>query len=247
MQPTCLGATAHLEPIWSIAALRPPCSVYLVSMDTECSQPVPIHDRGSTRLVRCRRCPPCLRAAQRYWAAAAANQIRTADARDCRSWFGTCTFSPEVQASVLARAIEAAGDWRASTARERLILIHDEALHEVQKFWKRLRNQGLSFKYIATFEEDGAGRPQVHCLLHETDSARPIRKRELDEGWGLGFTKFRLPRLGPRGGVAHRAIAYVTKSLTSSRDFRLCVSSDYRPERRLPKAERPHQLPLELV
>lgn len=87
-------------------------------------------------------------------------------------------------------------------------------------------------------------RPHVHCLLHETDSARPIRKRELDEGWGLGFIAFRLLRLGPKGGVAHGAIAYVTKSLTSPRDFRLCASTDYRPERRLPKAERPRQLPL---
>lgn len=220
--------------------------VYLPNMDTQCSQPIPIRNGRSTRLVRCRKCPPCCRAAQRYWAAAAANQIRTADLAGCRSWFGTCTFNPETQKLLLARASERSADSLPLKPPEKVKLLHDEVLHEVQKYWKRLRRQGLSLRYLATFEDDRSAKPHIHCLVHETDSARPIRKRELDESWGLGFTNFRLLKLTADGDLPYGVISYVTKSLASQRDFRLCASLDYRPERQLPKGQRPRQLALEL-
>ncbi len=83
-------------------------------------------------------------------------------------------------------------DWQALDATERFGFLQQEALQEVQRYWKRLRKRGLAFKYLAVFEPDQAGRPHMHCLIHEVDPARQILNRELDEGWGLGFAKFRL-------------------------------------------------------
>lgn len=87
----------------------------------------------------------------------------------------------------------------------------------------------------------------MHCLLHETDPARPLRKRDLDDSWGLGFTSFKLLRIGPNDRLPYDAISYVTKSLATHRGSRQCASTEYRPERQLPKPERPQQLKLRLV
>ena len=219
-------------------------------MDTECSQPIPIRQGGGARLARCRMCPQCLRAAQRYWAAAAANQIRTAHSMECRSWVGTCTFTPEIQDELLARARMACSaervEWDGLSSSEKFLRLQQQALDQAQKYWKRLRGRGLTFKYFCAFEEDQSGRPHMHCLVHETDAARPIRKRELDESWGLGFTSFKLLRIGPNDSLPYEAISYVTKSLAKHRGSRQCASTDYRPERRVPKSERPQQLKLGL-
>lgn len=221
-------------------------SVYPGRMDTTCSRPVPVRNSGGARLVRCRQCPPCLRAAQRYWAAAAANQIRTAHSSGSRSWFGTCTFRREEQETLLIKAMEefskSSADWDALPSIERFAYLQNQALNEVQKFWKRLRKRGLSFKYIAAFEADQSGKPHMHCLLHESDPARPIRKRELDVCWSVGFTNWRLLKLSPSGQIPYGAIAYVTKSFAKQHNWRVCASSNYQPERQLPKSERPHQL-----
>lgn len=149
-----------------------------------------------------------------------------------------------MQKLLLSRASETAADWPALTVRERVKFVQDEVLHEVQKYWKRLRRQELSLKYLATFEEDKSAQPHMHCLVHETDSARPIRKRELEESWGLGFTNFRLLKMTSDGGLPYGVISYVTKSLASERDFRICASFDYRPERQFSREQSLRQLPL---
>src|SRR5688572_27981422 len=106
-------------------------------MDTQCSQPIPVQAGRHVRLARCSACAPCLRAAQRYWAAAAANQIRAAASIGCRSWMGTCTFAGEAQA-LLQRAAEAASSgagraWDQLTSDECASLIQQQALRQVQK------------------------------------------------------------------------------------------------------------------
>lgn len=217
-------------------------------METECSQPVPVRKAGRVFLARCRWCPQCLKAAQRYWSAAAANQIRIADADGCRSWFGTCTFRPDVQDRFILEAVKAAAAknvaWAELASAEQFYRLQKHALLEVQKYWKRLRGKGLAFRYLATFEEDLTGKPHMHCLVHEADSKRPIRKRELDESWGLGFTSYKLLKLGPSGRLPHGAITYVTKSLATQRGSRICASFDYRPERRREPGGQKRQLPL---
>lgn len=132
--------------------------------------------------------------------------------------------------------------WSELAPAERFVALQQQALHEVQKYWKRLRKRELQFKYFAAFEEDQSGKPHMHCLLHEADPARPMRKRELDESWSLGFSNFRLLSVGSDGRLPYGAIAYVTKSLTKRGSSRLCASFDYRPEPLLPKAERPRQM-----
>lgn len=145
---------------------------------------------------------------------------------------GTCTFRPEAHEALLTRAQQACAavnmDWETLPPHERFAFLQRGARHEVQKYWKRLRREGMSFKYLAVFEEDSSGRPHMHCLLHETDAARPIHKRELGEGWNLGFSNFRLLRLGLEGELPYGAVAYVTMSLAKQRDTRLCASTDYR-------------------
>jgi len=136
--------------------------------------------------------------------------------------------------------------WDDLSPTEQFLRLQQQALNEVQHYWKRLRRRGLKFKYFCAFEEDQSGRPHMHCLLHETDCARPIRKRELDESWGLGFTHFKLLRIGSNEHLPYEAIAYVTKSLARHRGSRQCASRDYRPERQVPKSERPQQLKLGL-
>lgn len=214
-------------------------------MDTKCAQPIIIRNGDRGRLVRCRQCPPCLRASQRYWAAAAADQIRQAGSAGCRSWIGTCTFKPEQRSALQARAEAASGaaakDWNSLGSAERFGFLQQEALRDTQRFWKRLRKAGLSFKYLAVFEGDDAGRPHMHCLVHETDAARKILKRELDNAWGLGFTDFRLLPPEPDTRLLYSAISYVTKGIITHPQGRVCASTDYSPERRPRQSDGPEQ------
>lgn len=163
---------------------------------------------------------------------------------------GTCTFAPEAQSSMEAQAQEACSlahkDWQSIDAAERFGFLQQEALQEVQRYWKRLRRRGLVFKYLAVFEPDQAGKPHIHCLIHEVDPARPSLKRELDEGWGLGFTKFRLLKWESDDRPPLGAITYVTKAIATHRQGRICASFDYSPKRLVPKGERPQQLGLRL-
>lgn len=163
---------------------------------------------------------------------------------------GTCTFRPEVYAVMEAQA-EAASrslqkNWQNIEVTERFHFLQQEALQEVQRYWKRLRKYGLAFKYLAVFETDLAGRLHMHCLIHETDPFRPILKRELDDTWGLGFTKFTLLKWESEDRPPFSAITYVTKAIASHHQGRICASLDYSPRRNIPKTHRPEQLNLQL-
>lgn len=72
-----------------------------------------------------------------------------------------------MQAELLTRALTNCAsevvDWQALSTVERFGRLQHQALDEVQRFWKRLRKAGLSFKYMAAFEEDAEGRPHMHC------------------------------------------------------------------------------------
>ena len=211
------------------------------------------HDADRTfaaRLVRCRRCPQCLRARTAYWALAAVNQTKLAAGR---TWFGTLTFGPEFQAELLKRAMakpqSSQPDWFATERRSyfcrrrqcvvevdawvcdaRFSAVRDEAKREVQKFWKRLRKAGHRFRYLVVFEQHKSGDPHVHFLLHEEGDR--ILKRELESKWGMGFSKFKLVggRRSAQVGSAERAAWYVAKYLSKSAQARQMASENYVPE-----------------
>lgn len=194
---------------------------------TECARPVIVRQGDTISRVRCRQCRPCLLARRRYWTVAAIHQLEQATAQGCRTWFGTLTFHPVVQEELRERAIEnnLVQDWAAVASFERRKLLVREAVDELQRYWKRLRKGGLSFKYLAAIESSQSGEPHAHFLLHEADPERPILVKELDAGWGRGFTKIKLARGIFPQGAAH----YVVKGLGEANQQRVLASIGYRP------------------
>lgn len=194
---------------------------------TECARPVILRRGETVSRVRCRQCRPCLLARRRYWTIAAIHQLEKAASEGCRTWFGTLTFDPLVQDELRECAIESnlVQDWDDIEAVERRKLLIHEAVQELQRYWKRLRKAGLSFKYLAAIESSQAGTPHAHFLLHETEAGRPVLKRELDAGWGRGFTSIRLAK----GASPQATVHYVCKGLSEQNDQRVLASRGYRP------------------
>lgn len=113
----------------------------------------------------------------------------------------------------------------------RFSAVREEVKREVQKYWKRLRKDGHSFRYLVVFEQHKDGEPHVHFLLHET--GKPIRKRELERQWPHGFSKLVL--VGGRSRQEARpeqAAWYVAKYLSKSRQARQLASQGYEPPAR---------------
>lgn len=194
--------------------------------------------------VRCRKCAPCLKAKARYWAAAGYHQTLLAAERGDRTWFGTLTLRPEEQHRLLTLAQSKWMDvhapdsqfpawWEDSLCDHRFALVRAELVRELQKYWKRLRKAGHSFSYLVAIERHDSGLPHVHWLLHEHGA--PIRKRQLEAQWGLGYTKVVLV-----GGKSKRtagpakAAFYVVKYLQKSAQARQIASRGYRPKVRGP-------------
>lgn len=190
-----------------------------------------------------------------YWGYAAQHQTMLAAAEGGRTWFGTLTCNDDWHAELLLRALKRSKDpsvdfrkverveyW--CKRRKKLVtaerLVCEEAykalcaglLHEVQKYWKRLRNDGHSFKYIAVFEPHKSGKPHCHFLLHER-AGDSILKRELRERWPCGFIAASLV-----GGTARQAADpdkaawYVVKYLSKYQQTRIRASKGYLPEKR---------------
>lgn len=219
---------------------RDPNGVYDVRYASDCERPFVVKTMDFGRLFarqhfRCRKCPPCLEARKRYWIAAAVHQ--TNDTRDAglRTWFGTLTFRTEVQDELLMRAKEKhpapnAEWWDEPFCDERFRLVREEALREVQLYWKRLRKAGHRFKYFLVFERHKSGLPHMHWLLHEADA--PIRKKDLQGSWPHGFTKVVLVGgRSKRSGPPEKAAFYVAKYLSKEVQARQVASHGYRPIR----------------
>jgi hypothetical protein len=124
------------------------------------------------------------------------------------------------------------GPWDKLTNEERVRRVEERILHEVHKFWKRLRKAGLPFRYFLTSESHETGAPHLHWVLHETDASRRIRKRDLEEKWPHGFIAVRVVKV-EAGGAGHKKVAaYVTKALGFEKRPRVCASQSYRPANR---------------
>ena len=185
--------------------------------------------------VRCRKCRPCKNAKRAYWAIAASHVTKANMAEGRRTWFGTLTASPDAQEALLKAAIVRAGpdvDWTNPECETRFLALRREFLAEVQKYWKRLRKEGHKFRYFFVVERHKSGNPHGHFLLHEEGD--PIRKRELQAQWRLGFSNVSI--VGGRSKHAaapERAAWYVAKyiSKSESNGSRVVASAGYRPER----------------
>lgn len=159
--------------------------------------------------VPCRRCPVCLMRRSLTWRDRAVVECGSA----VRSWFGTLTLSPDAHFLVESRLRHADDEngllFERLTPEEQFLRRCSVIGKAVTLYWKRLRKtHNAALRYLSVFERHRTGLPHIHCLVHETDPARPVRKRALQSEWKLGFSQFRLVDDGPN------AARYVTKYLT---------------------------------
>lgn len=212
-----------------------------------CEKPLELSidtDRNELRpymAVRCRKCPPCLRARMGYWALAAVNETRLAALKGGRTWFGTLTLSPSSQDDLRQRALEAWAIAHADSSEapewfddpqcdHRFKLLRDQLQIDLAKYWKRLRAKGHSFRYFVVTERHRSGLPHLHWLLHE--QGPPITKRALEAEWPYGHTKVVLVGGRSRNTAGpEKAAWYVAKYLSKDYQSRQIASRLYRPER----------------
>lgn len=114
--------------------------------------------------VRCRKCPPCLKARSDHWAHRALVEL----AASPRTWFWTLTFPAEVHTYLAFKH----GDSFAAIANEESKLI--------TKTFKRMRFAGKKFRYLLVTEKHASGFPHFHMLLHETSLERQFTSRDLN-------------------------------------------------------------------
>lgn len=219
-----------------------------------CQRPVVMKQNDVTRLftataVRCRRCKACLEARKYHWGRRAERETALCAAAGLRTWFGTLTFRPDANVELQHRAWSRLGEipeWFEQTEKRsyfcekrqrrieyeayvcdrRFELMRDEALDEVKKFWKRLRNSGHKFSYLCVFERHRSGEPHVHFLLHE--KVAPIRKRELQAHWPLGHTNVSIVGgSSARSAAPDKAAWYVVKYLSKAVQARQVASLRY--------------------
>lgn len=171
----------------------------------------------------CRRCPACLKARSRMWAARAMHEIREAH----RTWFCTYTLRPEAHYVMQCRAV-AIADSRSIPVAE----LHGEDLlnrqssevaKELTLMLKRLRKKfgTNSMRYLLVREKHKSGLPHWHAFVHECGEAK-ITHRALTEEWEWGFSKVKLVEEGDP-----RAAFYVAKYLGKSNEARVRASLGY--------------------
>lgn len=172
------------------------------------------------------------------WVARAAAETSACAASGLRTWFGTLTMRPDVHevheqlafqewAGTQPGASVSKANWDALKAEERWPFVRYQALHEVQKYWKRLRKAGHKFRYFVVFEPHQSGRVHMHWLLHEAGS-QPILYKDLQAAWGLGHAKTVLVGgRSKRSGPPRKAAFYVAKYLSKSWQSRQLASVRY--------------------
>lgn len=225
------------------AVLEEGRGIWHVQYAGNCERPMPMA-RSATRgaitaimHVRCRTCPPCLKANMWRWLRSMEAHIIASHEAGRRTWFGTLTLRPEAQRATLSQAwekwmadnatVSGVPEWWDDPMCDLRFALHREILvRECQLYWKRLRKVGHRFKYALVFERHlggGAkhGWPHMHFLLHEDGD--PITKAALQKQWDLGFTQVKLVR----ADGARNAAYYVSKYLSKSKQSRQIASLRY--------------------
>lgn len=161
--------------------------------------------------ARCRHCQDCRRLRRRQWTLRAIAEARAAS----RNWFGTLTLNPEqaFRLEMVSRARLARGGttWERLPPPDRFREVCREVGQELTRYLKRLRKEsGARLRYMACFEPHRSMVPHLHVLLHESGDA-PVRKRQLDAQWRLGFSHWRLVAEEDRTKSAAYVAKYVAK------------------------------------
>lgn len=129
------------------------------------------------------------------WTARAINEIGKAEGR---TWFCTLTFNWATK-DMSTRSEQ----WR-------------YAARSLTLYMKRLRKQGLKFRYLAVFEAHKSGKPHIHLLLHEMCQTT---YRKLKYAWTReGFGEWKIIK----GDEPVKIAGYVTKYLFKDRENGLC-------------------------
>lgn len=185
----------------------------------------PGHIFGLTLFAPCRKCRVCLKRRMIRWAKAGTLEI----VQSARTWFGTITLSPHNHALLrmaTSKRLRSGGtDYDSLSAEHKFAETMREYGYEVTKWLKRVRkNTGAPLRYMLTAEPHKSGLIHFHVLVHEIDSARPVRHAQLSSSWKLGFTKFKL--VNCRENV-DRSAWYVAKYLSKSNTSRVRASLGY--------------------
>lgn len=197
-------------------------------------------------VTKCHKCTTCLKERARLWKARAVQEIKQSE----RTWFGTLTLSPEAWSLALSRARARASargvDYASLSEKERFALWDRQIQTEITKWLKRLRMDVIRkagvehpvktpFRYLFVVEKHASGVPHYHVLIHETSPDIPVRKRQLDGQWSLGFTQFKLveEEFPDWGSDPHhnqspaRAAGYVAKYVGKDMLSRVRASQGY--------------------
>lgn len=169
--------------------------------------------------VRCRKCPNCLRAKARHWAARAAREIERAGT----TFFVTYTLRPDAHCHAQFRAdLAGRGDWSGLVAEEYKLL---------QLAHKRMRKAGHNFRFLAVAEAHKSGLPHWHVLYHQVFKTFTTRLLAGNHFEGLP------PSWWPHGHVNARLVHddqapgkvswYVCKYITKSPDTKMRPSLNY--------------------
>lgn len=168
--------------------------------------------------VRCRKCPACRKWRCHCWQGRMLDEMRYG----ARTWFCTYTLKEGVAHLLLLRAIQRyeqrGGIWEQASPHEKFRAHCREMGVEFQKYLKRLRREGLAFRYVRIFEPQGKGTPHIHALVIE-ESYKSTAWGPLNDEWakaapddpalarfkGYGFAKIKLVE------DERKAARYVTK------------------------------------
>ena len=210
-----------------------------VNFAHNCERPIQLKRSASggalfaTYRVRCRTCPPCLRASMWRWLRSMEAHIAATASKGRRTWFGTLTLRPEAQQATLHQALvqwmqshgsSGVPDWWDDPACDYRFALHRAVLvREIQLYWKRLRKAGHRFKYIVVFERHKSGLPHMHWLVHEAGDR--ITKDALQKQWHLGFTKVKLVCAEHNRKAAYYVSKYLSKNKQSRQLASLCYDT----------------------
>lgn len=170
--------------------------------------------------VRCRKCVNCKKGRSRMWYARAVTETLAAP----RTWFGTLTLHPDHHHLALLRAKikarKSGVEWDDLSPEEQFEKVHRQIGVHLQLWLKRVRkNSGAPLRFFLVCERHKSGLPHYHCLVHEVDELRPVKKAVLRD-WPLGFTKFKLVKEAKQAG-------YLCKYLSKSAVARVRASARY--------------------
>lgn len=168
--------------------------------------------------LRCNHCRTCLARRAALWRRRATHELLFS----ARTWMGTLTFKPSERYRLLAKASAEYGPgFDGLPAHHQYRLIERQAYKEVQKYWKRVREESNQpLRYFMVAEEHRDGSLHYHAFVHERAGSE-LRWKTLSSQWQAGFSKWKLCDRNPA------SVRYVTKYLTVAIHSRARASVSY--------------------